>query len=323
MAQKSTPDFESTPRGRLARHLRLARQAAGLKTQQPLATLLSVSVDLISKIEKGKHVPPRDIFTAWLDACKVPEEARVYLTDIWEMARASMGVIPEFIQKFIAAEARCEFLWVWAPVLIPGQFQVEEYAMETFRLFGKNEDEATDETSARMERQAIQDGPDPAQVVAVIHESVLYRRVGAPEVMARQLTRLLEASEKPSVIIQVVRDDAYFPGLEAHFEVAIGDDITDTMVTVAVEDYVDERREIVRTAIALFQQIRARALPAEESRAVIREALQKWESQQRTPAGASPATAATAEPPASRPGTCPVRSSSATPPSTGEAQCSA
>jgi hypothetical protein len=105
--------------------------------------------------------------------------------------------------------------------------------METFRLFGKNEDDAADETSARMERQAIQDGADPAQVVAVIHESVLYRRVGTPAVMARQLKRLLEASEKPNVIIQVVREDAHFPGLESWFEVAVSDEITDTMVTVA------------------------------------------------------------------------------------------
>jgi len=199
---------------------------------------------------------------------------------MWKLARKSKGPIPEFIEKYFGAEEKAEFLWLWAPVLAHGQFQVEEYAMETFRLFGKSEDEAAEATAARMGRQAIQDGPNPVHVTAVIHESVLHRRVGTPAVMVEQLMRLLEASERPSVIIQVIRDDAYFPGLESWFEIAMGDWIINTMVTVAVEDYVDDRRDIVHKAIALFQQIRARALPAEESRATLREALQKWESQQ-------------------------------------------
>src|SRR5712691_3566341 len=53
----STPESETTPRGKLAKHLRLIRQAAGFTTQGPVATRLGVSSDLISKMETGKHVP--------------------------------------------------------------------------------------------------------------------------------------------------------------------------------------------------------------------------------------------------------------------------
>src|SRR5438132_688593 len=82
----STPEPESTPRGKLAKHLRLIRQAAGFATQAPLANRLGVSSDLISKMETGKHVPTQDIFLALLDICAVSEEARGYLTDLWILA---------------------------------------------------------------------------------------------------------------------------------------------------------------------------------------------------------------------------------------------
>jgi transcriptional regulator with XRE-family HTH domain len=73
----STPEPDTTAKGKLARHLRRIRQAAGFTTMPPLAKRLGVSADLISKIETGKHVPTMDIFLAWLEACEVTEEARL------------------------------------------------------------------------------------------------------------------------------------------------------------------------------------------------------------------------------------------------------
>ena len=296
MSKPNSRDPEKDPAAALGKTLKRLREAAGLTTYAAAGARVGYGEDSIRKGESGWQVPTREAILKLLDAYKCPELMRPAVLDMWALARKSKGPIPEFIQKFIEAEAEAEFLWLWAPDIVPGQFQVEEYAMEIFRLFGKGEDEAAEETTARMDRQAIQNGPNPVHITAVIHESLLRRRVGTPAIMVKQLRRLLEASERPNVIIQVVPDDEYFAGLESCFEIAIGDAITDTMVTVAVEDYVDERRDVVRKAIALFQEIRARALPAEDSRAVIREALPKWETQQRTQAGASPATAAMGEP---------------------------
>jgi transcriptional regulator with XRE-family HTH domain len=112
----STPEPESTPRGKLAKHLRLIRQAAGFATQAPLANRLGVSSDLISKMETGKHVPTQDIFLALLDICGVSEEARGYLTDLWVLARAgSGGVLREFFEKYATAEGKAAFLRMWGP----------------------------------------------------------------------------------------------------------------------------------------------------------------------------------------------------------------
>ena len=99
----SAPEPETTARGRFAKHLRLLRLAAGFTTQGPVAARLGCSADLISKMETGKHVPPQDNFLALLDIYGVSEEARVLLTDLWFLARASSGGIREFFEKYAAA----------------------------------------------------------------------------------------------------------------------------------------------------------------------------------------------------------------------------
>src|SRR6266567_9032021 len=141
----STPEPETTPRGKLAKHLRLIRQAAGFTTQTPLATRLGVSTDLISKMETGKHVPTQDIFLALLDICGVSEEARVYLTDLWFLARASSGGVREFFEKYATAEAKAAFLRLWGLLLIPGPLQTRAYAHAMFLKGGLDEDEATEQ----------------------------------------------------------------------------------------------------------------------------------------------------------------------------------
>ncbi len=276
----STPEPETTPRGKLAKHLRLIRQAAGFTTQTPLATRLGVSNDLISKMETGKHVPTQDIFLALLDICGVSEEARVYLTDLWFLARASSSGVREFFEKYATAEAKAAFLRLWGLLLIPGPLQTREYAHAMFLIGGLDGDEATEQADLRVKRQAKVDGPDPAHVTALIYESALHRRVGTSEAMVAQLKHLLELSHKRNVVIQVVPDDGdYFPGLDGQFEIATGPDISDTVIMVTVEDHVSDESDVSGKVIALFEEIRGYALNVAQSRAAISEALQRCESQ--------------------------------------------
>jgi transcriptional regulator with XRE-family HTH domain len=278
----STPEPETTPRGKLAKHLRLIRQAAGFTTQGPLATRLGVSTDLISKMETGKHVPTQDIFLALLDICGVSEEARVYLTDLWFLARASSGGVREFFEKYATAEDKAAFLRMWGLLLIPGPLQTREYAHAIFLIGGLDEDEATEQTDLRVKRQAKVDGPDAAHVTALIYELALHRLVGTPEIMAAQLEHLLELSHRRNVVIQVVPDDgSYFPGLDGEFAIATGPDISDTVIMVTVEDQVSDESAVSGKVIALFEEIRGYALNVAQSRAVISEALQRWKSQQK------------------------------------------
>jgi transcriptional regulator with XRE-family HTH domain len=276
----STPESEATPRGKLAKHLRLIRQAAGFTTQGSLATRLGVSSDLISKMETGKHVPTQDIFLALLDICGVSEDARVYLTDIWVLARASSGGIREFFEKYATAEEKAAFLRMWGLLLIPGPLQTREYAYAMFLARGLDEDEATEQTELRARRHAKVDGPEAAHVTALIYESALHRRVGTPETMAAQLEYLLELSHRRNVVIQVVPDDgSYFLGLDGEFGIATGPEISDTVIMVTVQDHASDETDAANKVIALFEEIRGYALNVAQSRAVITEALQRWRSQ--------------------------------------------
>ncbi len=229
---------------------------------------------------------------------------------------------------------------------MPGLLQVREYAYDMFTHAGYGEAEATAKAEDRLKRQSILGGPDPVHVSAVIHESVLYRRVGSPATMVTQLEHLLVASQLPNVIIQVVRGDEYFPGMEGEFQVATGDSIPDTLVmVVAMEDQNSQDKAMVRTATKLFREIQSRALNTEDTRTLIREALQRWQ-----PADSEPRLAQVQlqrqrrhsvrrgrgapvaqvqlqrqrrHAAASRPATFPARSSSATPRTTAPARCCA
>jgi transcriptional regulator with XRE-family HTH domain len=277
----STPDPETTPRGKLAKHLRLIRQAAGFATMAPFAKRLGVSDDLISKIETGKHVPTRDIFLAWLDVCGVSEEARVFLTDFWVVARASSSGVREFFEKYFDAEQKAAFLRLWGLLLIPGPLQTREYAHAMFLAGGLDEDEAAEQTELRMKRRARVDGPNAAHVTALIYEPVLRCQVGAIETMIGQLEDLLELSHRRNVVIQVVPGTgSYFRGFEGAFEIASGPAISDTVIMVTVEDHVSDEPDVAGRVIALFEEIRSYALNAAESRAVITEAIERWKSRQ-------------------------------------------
>jgi hypothetical protein len=146
---------------------------------------------------------------------------------------------------------------------------------------GKGEDWAAEQAGIRLSRQEVIDDPDPAHVTAVIHEHALHNLVGTPEVMIGQLERLLELSPRHNVIIQVVRDTGYFVGKDGAFEIASGDEIPDTLLMLNMKEQATEDRALARTAVAVFEQIRSYALNAEDSRALISEAIERWKTQQR------------------------------------------
>jgi acetyl-CoA acetyltransferase len=131
-----------------------------------------------------------------------------------------------------------------------------------------------------MERQSIMDEPDAVQVMAVLDEAVLYREIGNPEIMARQIGHLLDMSERPNVTIQVARGTGAYWGLAGAFEIASGSANPDTLVTLGVEDQTTEDRAITRKHLILFEKIRSHALNAGDSRAALVEAREHWNSQQ-------------------------------------------
>lgn len=90
----------------------------------------------------------------------------------------------------------------------------------------------------------------------------------------------MEVSKRRNVIIQVVPDSGYFPGMAGAFQIASGPAIPDTVDMETVEDCVTDDRGVDGKVAALFEEIRSYALNAADSRALIQEAIRRWKSRQ-------------------------------------------
>jgi hypothetical protein len=65
------------------------------------------------------------------------------------------GPIPQFAEKYFAAEAVAAFVRIWALLVVPGLLQTREYAHAMYRMAGLPEDEAAQKTDVRINRQAV------------------------------------------------------------------------------------------------------------------------------------------------------------------------
>jgi hypothetical protein len=277
-AKSRNPDRD--PAAKLGELLADLRQDAGYTTQDALAVAIHESRDVIAKAESGYQPPTDPVFSAIMGKCGVTERERSIFLGLLMLARAVRGPVPQFVQKYLEREREAEYLLLWCTVVVSGMFQVYEYAHAMFTEAGMDEEEASSKASARLDRRTILEGPDAPHVTMLLHESALHCQVGTPEIMVRQLSYLLEMSQRPNVNIQVVRRKRYFWGLEGPFEIASGEAIADTVVMVAVEDQTVDDKKVVRKATRLFRRIQGHALSIEETRALISEEIRKWQSQQ-------------------------------------------
>jgi hypothetical protein len=235
--------------------------------------------ETIAKVESGERTPSDDVYAAWLQACRCSAELRANLDDQLELARNYELVVPRFAEPWLAVEAAADFIRVWALDVMPGLLQTYEYAFAMFVTVGLDEDTAAKKAAARVKRQSILEGPEATRVTFIIFEPILRRRVGTPEVTAKELAHLLEIMDRPNVVIQVVRDPGEsFAGLDGQFEIATGRELPDTLNMITVEDQTTRERAPVDRAAALFERIRGYARPVDESRVIIQEALERCQS---------------------------------------------
>jgi len=281
MPRRNSRDPESDPAAAFGEALGRLREAAGFATQEAAAARLNYGHDTISRWETGAVVPDENQISRLLDEYGVSGILRENTLTMWRLARKAKGPIREFFAKYFAEEQEAAFLRMFGLLMIPGGLQTREYAHAMFLLGNLDEDEASEQTELRMRRRARVDGPDPAHVTALIHERALYFRVGTPEIMAEQLTDLLEVSRQRNVVIQVIPDDGYFSGAEGAFEIAGGPGISDIVDQVTVVDYVTDDPAVVGKVTAQFAEVHGYARNAAESRALIMEAISFWQSQQK------------------------------------------
>jgi transcriptional regulator with XRE-family HTH domain len=281
LPRRNSRDPQSDPAAAFGEALGRLREAAGFTTQEAAAARLNYGHDTISRWETGAVVPDEAQIARVLDAYAVTGVARENTLTMWRLARKAKGPIREFFAKYFEEEQEAAFLRMFGLLMIPGGLQTREYAHAMFLEGGLDEDEAAEQTELRMKRRARVDGPDPAHVTALIHERALYFRVGTSETMIEQLADLLELSRRQNVVLQVIPDEGYFPGVAGAFEIASRPGISDIVDQVTVVDYVTDDPAVVGKVIARFAKVHGYARNVAESRTLISEAITFWQSQQK------------------------------------------
>ncbi len=187
---------------------------------------------------------------------------------------AYRGVLPPTYRDFISLESQARAMRTLETSVVPGLLQTPEYARAVTRaavggLDGDTDDRLDALVAVRLARQDVLRADPPLKLSAVLDEAVLRREIGGPEVMARQLSRLMEAARLPQVRLQVLPFRAgEHVGITGPFVIFSFSSTSD--LDVVVLDHLTsslylERKEDLQAYTEAFNTLRIHALSPEES----------------------------------------------------------
>ncbi|MEU6346336.1 helix-turn-helix transcriptional regulator [Streptomyces sp. NPDC046977] len=265
-------------RRKIGSELRRLRDTAGL-TSGEVALRVGWHQSKVSRIETGRSgVRPEDV-TALLDAYDVRDQR---LRDMLAALAGGEGArrgwwheyreeLPDTYRDFISLETDACRARTLETTVVPGLLQTPDYARELTRsvLPHLGPRQIATLVDVRIARQAVLRASPPLELWAVLDEAVLRRRVGGPEVMAAQLSHLVELGSLPHVHLQVLPFSAgghigvtgpfvifSFPRI-ADLDVVVLDQLTSSL-------YLDQEEDI-RAYGAAFNRLRSHALSSEQS----------------------------------------------------------
>ncbi|MFD5847496.1 helix-turn-helix domain-containing protein [Streptomyces chartreusis] len=270
-------------RRKLGAELRALRTGAGL-TSGEAARLAGWHQSKVSRIETGASgVKPADV-RLLLDVYDVEDaqlrELLLVLAGSDEGGgrhhwwHAYRGVLPPTYRDFISLESQARAMRTLETSVVPGLLQTPEYARAVTRaavggLDGDADDRLDALVAVRLARQDVLRADPPLKLSAVLDEAVLRREIGGPEVMARQLSRLMDAAQLPQVRLQVLPFRAgEHVGITGPFVIFSFSSTSD--LDVVVLDHLTsslylERKEDLQAYTEAFNTLRIHALSPEES----------------------------------------------------------
>jgi transcriptional regulator with XRE-family HTH domain len=204
----STPTVQ---RRRLASELRKLREAADLTIEQA-ATEAKLGKSTLSRIENALvGVQPRTV-AGLLKLYGVAEADAAGLVQLARDARQHgwwydyTGTMPKWFAGYVAFEDEATELKMYDIQLVNGLFQTPDYARAMIRAHFPEDsaDKIEERVELRMARQKILERADPPRIWVVLDEAALARPIGGPQVMTTQFSRLADASQLPTVTIQVL-----------------------------------------------------------------------------------------------------------------------
>jgi transcriptional regulator with XRE-family HTH domain len=270
-------------RRRLGSELRRLREKQSIKLEE-VAEKLGLAPSTLSRIETGKAPTRSSYLNLMLEIYGVDDPVQRQM--LIEMAREGHrkgwwqvweDVLPTGFGIYVGLEAEAASLRVYESQVVHGLLQTEEYARAVMSTVRRKEspDEISRLVALRMQRQEVLLRDDPLQLWFILDEAVIRRTMGPPDLMYRQLVRLLESSQLPNVTLQVLEfASGLHPALNGPFAIIEFPERFDPDVVysegVAGQAYVEEREKEVKARVEAFDLLRATALPPADSADLIR-----------------------------------------------------
>jgi transcriptional regulator with XRE-family HTH domain len=169
-------------------------------SQAELASKLYISPSLASALENGTRVPKRDL----AELCDSIFETTGTFARLWKLT--VQQAYPSWFSQYAQLEEEAVRIHKWELRYIPGLLQTSGYARAVMRAGRPREasDVIEEDVRTRISRQEILTRANPPLAWFVIDESVLFRAYGGPDVMREQIKQLVEFSELPSVVMQIL-----------------------------------------------------------------------------------------------------------------------
>jgi transcriptional regulator with XRE-family HTH domain len=278
MAAGYSPTLRSR---RLRAHLRKLREEHGLTLAQAAKQVDWTSAKL-SRIESGQRgAHPNDV-RALADVYGVTGEEREALITLAREARQRGwwqpygSALPYGFATYVGLESEASSIAGYAPELVPGVLQTEDYARAQMRAAPVPEpDEEIDKRVAvRTARQQRLTESNPPEVRVILNEAVLHRRVGGSATLRKQLTHVTDLAQLPTITVQVLAfTSGEHPATHGAFMLLEFPEPEDHDV-VYVEyltgrTYLEDADEVARYTLVL-NHLRARAMSADDSLTLIR-----------------------------------------------------
>jgi transcriptional regulator with XRE-family HTH domain len=197
----------TVPRLLLGAQLRRLREARGISARAA-ALAIRGSESKISRIELGRtavrEVDVMDLLGLYEVTDAAERDSLLALAGqanqhAWWHDR--QDVLPDWFQPYIGLEDSAQSVRSYDAQFVPGLLQTEDYASAMIQLGTYSASQASDRVEVRMQRQ--QRLAQGLQLLAVIDEAALRRRVGSTQLMRAQLEHLLLMDSRPGVTVQV------------------------------------------------------------------------------------------------------------------------
>jgi transcriptional regulator with XRE-family HTH domain len=208
MAVKPSP---TVLRRQLGAELRRLRETAR-RTVAEVAAELGWSESKLSRIETAHTGIRNTDLEHLLRLYDVAAAERRRLTVLAGQARqrawweAYGDALPNAYETYIGFEAEATSIFNYEAQVVPGLLQTDEYARAVTEADGvfDHADVIDQRVAIRMARQAVLTRNPAPHLSVIIDEAVLRRPIGGVDVMRRQLMRLIEATGRPKITIQVL-----------------------------------------------------------------------------------------------------------------------